>query len=212
MKESKFTILAAAALTLAAAQLAAAPKDFGPEISVIRSDAITLKPKQARHFAGFLKRKNYFAAFYVNDAVDEAFSVWGFADLNLARQAALKGCQEVSKGQGTCRAYSEMLPKGMAPSTKSAFGLGKGNREVFLGAYQEAQKAEGYGAFAISPAYQFGYSFGWVNEAEARATAVSYCEAGVAEALAGLNIEGRAWARSKGLTRCKVVDVTRPAE
>ncbi|EBA16623.1 hypothetical protein RSK20926_02424 [Roseobacter sp. SK209-2-6] len=195
-----------------AAPLVAAPTDFGPEVSVVRSDAITLKPNQARHFAGFLKQQSYFGAFYVNDTVDFSFHVKGFSDLNLARQAALKGCQVVSKGQGTCRAYGEMLPRGMAPDTREASGLGSGARATFLGAYQKKQRAEGYGAYAISPAYQAGMSFGWADEAEARATAISYCEAEVAQALTGLNIEGRAWAKSKGLTRCKVVDVTTPAE
>lgn len=196
----------------AVAPLVAAPTDFGPEISVVRSEAITLKPKQARHFAGFLKQQSYFGAFYVNDTIDFSFHVKGFSDLSLARQAALKGCQIVSKGQGTCRAYGEMLPRGMAPETREAPGLGTGVRATFREAYQEKQRADGYGAFAIPTAYQAGMSFGWAGEAEARATAISSCEAEVAQVLTGLNIEGRAWAKSKGLTRCQVVDVTAPAE
>lgn len=196
----------------AAAPLLAAPTDFGSGVTVVRSGVISLQPDQAWHFAEFLKSRSYFGAFYVNDTVDQAFYVQGFSNLGLARQSALKGCQILSKGQGKCRAYGEMLPKGMSFARAEAAGLGAGVREAFIGDYQSRQKSDGFGAFAMSSASQYGVSFGWENEAEARATAISYCEAEVAKVLASLNIEGRAWVTSKGLTECRVVDVARPQE
>jgi len=88
----------------------------------------------------------------------------------------------VSKGIGECIAYGEMLPTDMSCNQHQASGLGQKTRALFLGEYQKQQTQTGYGAFAISGAYNSGSSFNWERAAEARDTALSFCESDFAKA------------------------------
>lgn len=188
----------------------AGPTDFGPKAKVGHVQGVQLRPSQKSHYQQFRKQKNYFGAFYINTELDKSFSVRGFHDLAIARRAALKGCEEVSKGQGTCQAYGEVLPANMPFDQRQAAGMGQKTREVFLGEYPDKQTQTGFGAFAISGAYNYGLSYNWENAEEAREAALGYCNSGVAKAMAGLNIASRDWARRNGLTSCRIVDLYHP--
>lgn len=103
------------------------------------------------------------------------------------------------------------VPKGVDPNGRDVRGLGLWALRDF-GTYTTKQVADGYGAFAVSVSAHQGYAHGWQNEAEARATAIAFCQAAVARDLTTLGIEGRTFARAKGYDECRVIDVTRPAE
>ena len=76
--------------------------------------------------------------------------------------------------------------------------------------YPREQKPGKYGAFALNKAYGYGVSFGGQSAEEAREAALAYCDIASAHALAPLGIEGRNWAKSRGLDKCTVVDVHTP--
>lgn len=195
------------ALTLAA-PAHAQPQTFGKATILAKVEDQKLSKEQKQGFNNFRKNKTYFGAYYVSLDGTEGFFVKNFNSLEIAKRAAKKGCEIVSMGSN-CRLYAVMVPKGIDPNG-DAEGLGAEASRAFALDYPAQQIAGTHGAFAISRAAVFGYSFGWDSRAEARATAVSYCQAGVAKLLAKLTIEGRKWAQSQGYTTCVVVDEIGP--
>lgn len=178
---------------------------FGNEAKTGHVEGVSLLPLQKSGYLKFRRSGGYFGAIYVNTETDAGFYVSGFHDLAKAHSAAKKGCSEFSRGEGTCVLYAVTLPKEMPFDTVTAAGMGQESYQAYMNKYL-ANKETGHRAFAISGASQYGLSYGWDDAAEARETALAYCEAAVAKELAGLNIEGRRWAKAHGLTKCRIVD------
>jgi hypothetical protein len=177
-----------------------------------KDPAATLLPIQKRIFTDFRSERSHFGAYARNIAEDTSYWVRNFSDLGKARAAALKGCDVLSTSgvKGKCTIYAVMVPKGMDVSTTNARQLGREAAQVFTGSYRSKQVEGRYGAFASSPSSAYGTSWNWPNAAEARATALAYCEANALIDLASLNIEGRTWAKRNGLATCDIVDVFGP--
>ncbi len=204
------TLPLAAALTLCVGAGAAAdqPKVFGPKHTYATVEDVTLTRAQRSHYNQFRNRKAYFGAFYAAAEGDFSFYTYSYHNLNTAKAVAKRGCEAYV--QGPCNFYGVAVPEGVDPNSTTVGGLGAITAHDFQGVYRDKQTSTGYGAFAISGAGDHGYSHGWPNMAEARATAIAYCELEVAEEMTNVRIKDRAWARANGLTTCRVIDTYTP--
>lgn len=194
-------------LALTASASAADPVLFGDGHRVGVVQGVEVSSDQRSSFRDFKRETGYFGAFYIDRSSDYSFWVQNFHNLGTAKDVGLKGCQIVSGG-GNCALYAVVVPKGMDLATPTAQGLSQEAYSEYTGAYRTRQTEGRYGAIAVSGAAEVGVSWNWQNEAEARATAIAYCEKEVAAELAELNIEGRAWVKRRGLDTCRVVEST----
>ncbi|MEL7212576.1 MAG: hypothetical protein AAGK92_07940 [Pseudomonadota bacterium] len=154
-------------------------------------------------------RGGYFGAFAFDRKSDNSFAVNNFHDFDVAKQAAVFGCSEVSEAAAPdCVLYAVILPKEHANTVNSAFGLSGDAKQDFEKKYKAKQKQGRFGAFAISGAAEYGWAFDFAEESEARGRALAECQASVQNALAGLKNAGRNWAKSRSLDKCRIVDVS----
>ena len=196
-------------LALTATTSTADPVLFGDGNRVGVVQGVALTSDQRSSFRDFKRGSGYFGAFYIDRSSDVSFWWQEAHNLETAKAGALKGCQVVANSKN-CVLYAVLLPKGMDLNTRQAGGLSQEAYTEYTGSYKSNQIEGRYGAIAISGASEVGVSWNWANEAEARATAIAYCEKEVAAELAELNIEGRAWVKQRNLHNCSVVEVTGP--
>lgn len=207
---SALTFAAALACTSpATAQALEAIPTYGTSSVVGVVPDLALSPVQKRGLREFRRTKSYFGALYVSKDGKAYQHFINFHDLARAKQATKAGCEIVSGGN-PCVLAAVSVPKGVDPNSKKAHGLSRFGLHD-LKKYRKSQRAGTYGAFALSSSAHQGYSFGWPNEAEARAAAIAFCDASVAQDFAYLGIKGRKYARANGFDKCHVVDTT-PAQ
>lgn len=198
-----------AALTLSAGGAQSEVQTFGNKVRLVKTSTVKLTKKQKIGLSDFRRNKAYFGAFYINTAEDTGYWVRNFHVLENAKKAAKTGCRYYSKiSKDTCVLYALILPRDMDPATKNAAGLSQGSLKFFEGKYRkkQARAKQPYGAFAINGANNSGAAWGKETAAEARSTALAWCEAGAARLKAQLNIFGRKWAEKSGMDRCRIVD------
>lgn len=208
MTKTSLSLTAALSICLALPLVAEQPRVYGPEHTYASVADVTLTREQRRHYNEFKNRKAYFGAFYAAAEGDGSFYTYSYHNLNTAKAVAKRGCEAYA--QGPCTFYGVAVPEGVDPNETFASGLGAITAHDLQGVYRDMQTTTGYGAFAISGAGDHGYSHDWPNMAEARATALAYCEAEVAEEMTNIRIEDRRWARANGLTTCRVIDTYTP--
>ncbi len=189
--------------------LQAETRQFGNAVSMATLPGIKLSRIQRSSLKQYRSKKSYFGAFYVVQGTDLGFWTRNFHDFDIAKSAAKKGCEIVSKG-GKCELYALVYPKGLDPNAKGARGTSQIAAKTLNRRYPKEQKTGKYGAFALNKAFGFGYSFGWDTEAEAKAAALEYCKVDSSKALAPLGIEARKWARQRGLEKCQIIDTHTP--
>ena len=170
---------------------------------------IQLSRIQRNSFKAYRSNKAYFGAFYVVPGTDHGFWTRNFHDFDLAKSAAKKGCEIISKG-GDCQLYALLYPKGIDPNARGVKGMSRGASKDLGGRYLRSQKKGKYGAFALNKAYGYGVSFGWDSKEEAQEAALEFCKVSSSKALAPLGIEARKWARQRGLEKCTTISVHTP--
>jgi hypothetical protein len=208
MRKTQLPFLALCAVLLGG-PVASEVKIFGNAVALAKVPGIELSRKQQRHFNEFKAKKSYFGAFYAAPGTDYSFWTRNFHSLNSAKMGAKKGC-ELGAKVAKCSLVAVLFPKGMDPNGNGLAGLGQRAGKEFASTYVKKQKKGKFGAFAINGASDHGFSYGWVSAAEANAAAIEFCNVGSAQALARLGIEGRKWARSNGLDKCRVIDTHSP--
>ena len=176
-----------------------------------------LGKKHTPNFRRFKAERSYFGAFFVDTTADVSYWVNNFHDMKKAKRAAHKGCDLLSKdtahsihGPSKCRLYAVSYPKEVDPNGRNLSGMGRWALRVFNDTYKARRTAQGYGAFALSNASHFGYTYGWNDSEEAKDQALAHCAAAVAKEMAGLTKEGRRWAHANGLNKCRIVDTQQP--
>ncbi len=184
-------------------------KTFGNAVNMAKVPGVELTTGQRKALKNYSRKKAYFGAFYVVPGTDNFFWTRNFHNLDTAKAAAKKGCEIVSEGKA-CKLYALLYPKGTDPNATQLGGLSQRTAKDFNTRYPKRQKNGKFGAFAINGANGYGVSFGWPNAAEANEAAKAYCNAQSARDLASLGIEGRKWAQSKGLDKCRVIDTHSP--
>ncbi len=190
-------------------------KKFDKSIRIIKVSDIKLSRDQKNNLRGFRNTKRYFGAFAINPQSDISFWTRDFSSLNAAKKSALKGCEIYSKNDENdnpadtkkCLLHTISVPKGISVNDDNAMGLSSSALKSFNGRYQSKQKANKFGAFAHNQGPNFGMSWNYKSEAEARETALSYCEAGVARDRTQFDSEARAFAKSTGFDKCEIVHV-----
>lgn len=205
----KHLLLITALVISSVTPVQAETRQFGNAVSMATVPDIKLSRKQRDSFKAYRSKKSYFGAFYVVQGTDHGFWTRNFHNFDLAKAAAKKGCEIVSKG-GKCELYALLYPKGIDPNAQGLHGLSQTAAKALNGRYPREQKAGKYGAFALNKAYGFGVSFGWNSEAEAKEAALEFCKVASSQALAPLGIEARKWARGRGLEKCRIIDVHSP--
>lgn len=203
-------ILCAALLTFASLPPAhAEPRDFGHAVKLAKVPGIELSRKQRESFRAYRSKRAYFGAFYVVPGTDDGFWTRNFHDFDVAKAAAKKGCEIVSKG-GDCQLYALLYPAGIDPNAQGVKGMSHHAAKDLRTRYKREQKKGKYGAFALNKAFGFGVSFGWNTAQEAREAAIAYCKVASSKALAPLGIEARKWSNARGLERCTVINTHTP--
>ncbi|MEP5729271.1 MAG: hypothetical protein ABJL67_07830 [Sulfitobacter sp.] len=209
MQLSHFLFCASVLAGSATASFAEAPTVYGKKNVFARVEAVTLTSAQKSHYRNFRREDAYFGAFYVTSSGDGSYYTYGYHDLSLAKAIAKRGCEAIH--QGPCTFFAVAVPEGVDPNATQASGLGAVSALDYNGIYRDRQTTDGYGAFAVSGSAHHGYSFDWPNAAEARAAAIAFCEVEVAKALTEVRIIDREWAKSNGLTTCRIIDSYAPA-
>lgn len=203
-----------AAVMISAAVSYADVPVFGEKTKTVRVSEHTLQPLQTRGYREFRKDCCYFGAFAINQTSDVAFFVRGFNSVTIAIEAAEKGCRELSRLENVppdaCRLYAYSLPIEVAPTDRSAAGLGLPAREMFTKAYQNKQTKTGHGAFAIGPARGHGASWNWSSQDEARKAALAHCQADLARIIADLGPAAVDWAKESDVGSCHIIHETPP--
>lgn len=204
-------LIASAATALAL--LTTAPAQAEPTLFIGKArlgtvQGMELTPAQRSVFRNFRAAKSYFGAFYIRPGTDFSGNTLNFHSLDAARSAARQICETTAGAP--CTLYAVTYPAGTDPNTPGLSGLSQPAQEDFRGPYQTQQIDGKFGAFAINGANGYGYAFGWENAAEARASAIEFCNADSSQTLAHVTIEGRKWARERDLHICRVVDVHTP--
>lgn len=206
-----------AALALCVALPATATAEvqvFGKKTSVARVLEHKLGPDQARTWRQFARACCYFGAYAINTEGDLGFFVQGFNSRKMAISAAEAGCAAFSRQEGanpkSCRLYAYSIPSEVNPKDAGAAGLGVPAREGYEKVYRKNQTPTGHGAFAIAQASGWGASWDWPTRAEAQASAIAYCEAGVAQIVAEIGPKAGEWMRKTGAGKCRVVHETAP--
>jgi hypothetical protein len=211
MHKLSLTVLTLAAIAVAITVSSAdtAPlATFGKKVSIGTVPDLALSPIQKEGLRGFRNMKAYFGALYVSRDGTSYQHFVNWHDLDKVKVAARKGCEIASLGN-PCVLAAVSVPKGMDPNGENARGLGSWAQRD-LAVYRKRQVDGRYGAFAVSGSAHQGFSNDWVNEAEARDTALAFCEAAVANDLTTLGIEGRAFARAQGYDTCEIIEATGP--
>lgn len=203
------TLAAAAFFAVTMSPAHAQTTHFGNAVRIATVPDIELSRVQRESFRQYRSKKAYFGAFYVVEGTDHGFWTREFHSFDLAKAAAKKGCEIISKG-GNCKLYALLYPDGVDPHKKGIEGFGRQASKSFKTRYKREQKKGKYGAFALNKAYGYGVSFGWNSAKEARAAAIEYCKISSTNALAPLGIEARKWARARGMEKCTVVDTHSP--
>lgn len=187
---------------------------FGADTKVVRLFEHELGSNQSQAYRVFRRNCCYFGAYVINTGSDHGFFTQGFNSTQTAIDAAELGCREVSKAENAdpaeCRLYAYSLPKEVAPTDRSAEGMGVPARDYFLSQYKRNQVRTRHGAFALGPARGYGASWNWPTAQQARETALAHCEADVAQAIAAAGPPARQWAKSSRLNECRIVHETTP--
>lgn len=217
--QSARAIAIIASVTLLAASfnpVTAQTATFGTDTKVVRIFEHELGSNQSQAYRVFKKNCCYFGAFAINTGSDHGFFTQGFNSTQTAIDAAELGCREVSKAENAdpakCRLYAYSLPEEIAPTNRSAKGMGVPAREYFLSQYHENQIRTGYGAFALGPARGYGASWNWPTADQAREAALAHCEADIAQVIATVGPPARQWAKRNRLNECRIVHETAPAK
>ena len=203
------TLTAAALVALTMSPVHAQTKLFGNTVRIATVPGIKLSRVQRDSYRNYRSKKAYFGAYYVVEGTDHGFWTREFHNFDLAKAAAKKGCELISKG-GDCKLYALVYPDGIDPNAQGVEGFSLPAAKDFKTRYKRSQKKGKYGAFALNKAYGYGVSFGWNSSKEARAAAMEYCKVSSSKALAPLGIEARKWARARGMEKCTVVDTHSP--
>lgn len=182
---------------------------FGPAVTVGVVQGLTLSPAQKEGLRHFKRQKSYFGAMYVSQDGKSYQHYFNWHSLKRVKQATRQSCEQLS--QDTCVLAAVSVPKGLDPNMPDLTGFGSSAAREMID-YRTQQVAGTYGAFAVSGSAHEGYSYGWDSEAEARATAIAYCQIGVVKDLAPLGIEGRKFAVKQGYNICRVTHITTPAK
>ncbi len=197
-----------ATMICAANAIAAGPTDFGPGTQVGRVSGLPELPHSLRKsYAEFRRGMSYFGAYAVHFEEEVFFWVRDFHSAGRARAAALEGCKQLSEQQG-CVIYAVSIPETLPIDQSQADGLGRLASDAFKTVYQENRQPGSYAAFAISGASHYGYANADASAADARDTALAYCQRGVAGDLASIGPRGREFVRNRKWEACRVVDVT----
>ncbi|UWR23599.1 hypothetical protein [Sulfitobacter sp. S190] len=207
----KFSSVSALALCLATALGADTPKDvttYGFDVVFARNPDVTLSEFQEKGLRKFREMDAYFGALFVSEDGNAYQHFVNWHDLTLVKQAARKGCEMISRGS-PCYLSTVSVPAGYDPNGPTEPGLGLWALRDWQNEYLPKQESGSFGAFAVSNSAHQGYSHGWFSAEEAREAAIAYCKAAVAQDLAGLGIEGRAYALARGFDRCTIIDERR---
>lgn len=199
------TLLCVAGFSPASAQT----KDFGNAVRLAKVPGIELSRVQRESFRSYRSKKAHFGAFYVVPGTDDGFWTRNFHDFDIAKAAAKKGCEIISKG-GDCQLYALLYPAGVDPNAQGVKGLGLQASKDLKSRYKREQKKGKYGAFALNRAFGYDVSMGWNSTAEAREAALAFCKSSSSQALAPLGIEARKWSIARGLDKCSVIDTHTP--
>lgn len=203
------TLAAALFIALGISPVQAQTKHFGNTVRIATVPGIELSRIQRESYRSYRSKKAYFGAFYVVEGTDHGFWTRQFHNFDVAKAAAKKGCEIISKG-GNCKLYALTYPDGVNPNAQGVKGFSHQSGKTFTTRYKRDQKKGKYGAFAVSKANGYGHSFGWKSAKEARAAAIEYCKLSSNKTLAPLGIEARKWARARGMEKCTVVDTHTP--
>lgn len=194
-------------LLIAAPPLAAQPTDFGQGTQIGRVESLPKLPSSLQPlYNTFRNEVRYFAAFAVHFEKEKGFFIQNFHDAGRARAAALEGCRLVAQASG-CVIYAVAMPESLPVDQSKASGLSELAASQFNMEYSEHRDAGTYAAFAISGASHEGYGYNYTTAADAKDTAIAYCQIGVARDMAELGPDARKFARARGWQHCKVVDV-----
>lgn len=189
---------------------------YDKKTNVARVLEYKLGPEQKRAWRDFSRSCCYFGAYAINTERDLGFFVQGFNSRKMAISAAETGCAEFSRSEGAnpkaCRLYAFTVPTEVDVKDAAAAGLGVPAREGFIKLYQKNQSKTGYGAFAIASGRGWGASWDWPTRAEAKATAIAYCEADVAQTMAEIGPKAKDWVGKTGAGKCRVVHETAPQQ
>lgn len=204
---------AALGVMISATSLIAEPADFGQGTKIGRVDTLPELPVKLRPmYRKFRSEVRYFSAFAVHFEKQIGFYIQNFHEAGRARAAALEGCRLYAQADG-CVIYAVAMPESLPVDQSRASGLSEHAADDFNTVYRENRKPGTYAAFAISGASHHGYGHDYATAADAKDTALAYCQIGVASDMAELGPEARKFARARGWQNCKVVDVSfTPAE
>jgi len=200
--------LASPLASIAHAETVGGFKVYNNSVSVGVAPNLNLSPIQRRGLREFRRARSYFGALYVSTDGTSYQHFINWHDLDGAKFAARNGCEIVSEGV-PCVLAAVSVPKGVDPNGSSTKALSS-SAQGDLKRYRSRQVQGRYGAFAVSNSAHQGYSHNWVSEAEARGAAKAFCDSAVARDLTTLGNEGRAIARKRGFTTCRVIATTGP--
>lgn len=202
------TLLGAAlGVLLAGTSLGADPTDFGQGTHVGRVTGLPALPGDLhRLYTRFKREANYFAAMAVHFEKGYGYYIQNFHDAGRARAAALEGCRQGAGAEG-CVIYAVAMPETLPVDQSTARGLSEVAAQSYNSDYRKYRKPGTYAAFAISGASHHGYGSAYATEADARDSAIAYCNVYVAKDMARLGPRARDFTRARGWQTCKVVDV-----
>lgn len=159
----------------------------------------------------FRRKARYFGALAANPDTQHVYYVFNFFDIAKAREAALEGCRQISEAKG-CRIYAVAMPQSLPVNQARASGLSEEASITVHGRYQEHRKPGKFSAFAISGSSHFGFANAYDTAADAKDTALAYCNRGVAADMADIGPRGREFARARGYNRCRVIHIEQAPE
>lgn len=206
---NRFTFACVALCTSLALPATAEVTDFGQgtQIGTVAGTP-ELGRDAKRVIRQFNRKARYFGAVAAHPDTQEVFWVYNFHSVSEARAAALKGCAEFAQAEG-CQIYGVAMPESLPLDQSSAIGMGEEAADAFNTVYQEYREPGKYAAFAISGANHYGFGNAYDTAADAKDSALSYCQRGVARDMPEIGPRGREFARARGYDTCRVIDVQR---